>query len=184
MKNNFWKPFRSFDWIFIVDIDEFLYHKNMREFLAGIKEKGYTVPVPTGYQMVSEKFPTTSGQIYDEIKTGLLADDPINHYLFTSCNFNKKCIINPREIIETNYSVGSHEAEMTGNIKELYDPELKLLHYRALNFDYLIERNKMRRLRQSETNRKNGFGQHYSFPKKQLQEYFKLLLAAATDVVS
>ena len=59
------------DWVIIADADEFIYHPHLLDVLRQEKEKGTQIIQCAGYTMISEKLPTTAGQIYDEIKLGL-----------------------------------------------------------------------------------------------------------------
>ena len=62
----------SADWVVLADADEFVYAPNLQEILEKEKEKGTHVIRCTGYAMVSKGLPTTDGQIYEEIKNGLV----------------------------------------------------------------------------------------------------------------
>src|SRR5438552_12457573 len=54
------------DWAMCVDADEFIYHMEILELLKRQREKGRRVLRTTGYSMVSQEFPTTNGQIYEQ----------------------------------------------------------------------------------------------------------------------
>ena len=58
------------DWVIWVDADEFLYHPKIQQLLAKYMANGIEVPKIAGYTMCSEKFPTTTGQIYEEVRNG------------------------------------------------------------------------------------------------------------------
>jgi len=66
IKNKCWKDSTD-DYVIVVDCDEFIYHPNLIEFLTTTKKPLYC---PTGYQMVSEKFPEYNKLITEQIKTG------------------------------------------------------------------------------------------------------------------
>lgn len=59
------------DWVMIADADEFIYHPRLLEVLEQEKTKGTKLIQCWGYSMVADRLPTTTGQIYDEIKFGL-----------------------------------------------------------------------------------------------------------------
>jgi hypothetical protein len=64
VKNNGWKKSRGqADWVICVDVDELLWHPQLLDQLAAFRSRGITVPIPIGYEMVSQSFPTTSGQV-------------------------------------------------------------------------------------------------------------------------
>ena len=70
IKNQTWKESRGqADWVIIVDTDELLWHPDLLSYLEECKQKGVTIPVPMGYEMISDAFPSTDGQVYEEIKT-------------------------------------------------------------------------------------------------------------------
>jgi len=62
------------EWVIWVDADEFLYHPNILSLLDGYLSEGVELPQVQGYLMISDHFPTTTGQIYDEIRTGIPDD--------------------------------------------------------------------------------------------------------------
>lgn len=180
LRNSIWQLYKCFDWTFIVDVDEFIYHPQMRQFLEDSKK--YTVLCPTGYQMISDHFPTTQGQIYNEVFNGVKADNPLCYEIFNKCSFDKNLVINPNKVKETGYGVGAHECAMRGEVIELKDPELKLLHFRLLGFDYLLQRNKFRASRVTEKSKTNGCSIHYFFEEDKLRATFDKMLAIATKV--
>lgn len=129
LANHQWKEARGVaDWVIWIDADEFLYHTNIRAVLAGYLDVGVTVPRIDGYTMVSDHFPTTEGQIYEEISTG-----------FPDSVWSKPAIFNPH--IDMAYNVGRHSLNV-----DRFTPftsavaDIKLLHYRALGMDYLKAR--------------------------------------------
>lgn len=114
------------DWIIWIDADEFIYHPRIRELLADYQQKGISMPLIAGYTMVSDHFPTTDGQIYDEIKTGV----PDNRWC-------KPAVFRENMV----WTVGRHGID-DHRFKPITSPtaEIKLLHYRCLGMDWLKER--------------------------------------------
>lgn len=168
-----WKKSRGLaDWVIIVDIDEFLYHKNLIKYLTICKKKGITVPLTLGFDMVSETLPTSSGMIYDEIRLGVFNKD-----------YCKSCVFNPNLVYEINYGPGSHWAHPVGKIVVDNSGELKLLHYRYISLNYLLERYKLYRARQSEINRKMGWGFQYHCESEAIKK-FNMLKDSAVGVVT
>lgn len=124
VRNNDWKNYSNStncDWVINVDCDEFLYHPSIINILEGYRKRGVTIPKTLGYQMYSETPPTTTGQIYDEIKKG-----------FPSILYAKKVIIHPD--IDPNYSPGSHQCVPRGDVVESEFADLMLLHYSKVIF--------------------------------------------------
>jgi len=59
------------DWVIVADADEFIYHPRLIDVLEEEKGKGTQVIQCSGYAMVADSFPTSDGQIWEEIKLGL-----------------------------------------------------------------------------------------------------------------
>lgn len=120
------------DWVIIADADEFVYHPHLREVLATAKEQGILVLQCSGYSMVAENLPRASGQIYDEIKMGLL-DRAESKWTIHSPDIK----IRHRKgrhgmpIVEGDFrrSKGRHSG-------------IKLFHYRYLTKEYIDSREK------------------------------------------
>lgn len=111
------------DWIFWVDVDEIVYHPKMLDLLASYHKNGVTGPQIAGYTMVSQGFPTTKGQIYDEVKTG-----------FPDEIWTKQAVF--REGIH--FNLGRHSLDRSRyNPRPSLTAEMKLLHYRALGKAYV-----------------------------------------------
>ena len=124
VRNNDWKKYstsENCDWVIIADCDEFLYHPNILKILQNYKNRGITFPKIDGYQMFSDDQPTTSGQIYYEIKTGCLFKE-----------YSKRAIMHPS--ISPNYSPGNHQCFPKGNVVESNFADIKLLHYSKILF--------------------------------------------------
>jgi hypothetical protein len=62
---------RKAEWVMVADGDEFIYHPDMQAALAQAKNNGVDVITCAGYTVISDRFPETQGQIYDELKMGL-----------------------------------------------------------------------------------------------------------------
>ena len=122
--NEAWKEARGkADWIIWVDADEFLYHPNIIGVLQRYLHEDIDVPQIQGYTMVSKAFPTTQGQIYDEVRRG-----------FPDGIWSKPAIFRRHMW----WTVGRHGVDYTRfNPKSSPHAEIKLLHYRALGMDYI-----------------------------------------------
>lgn len=182
LKNSYWKSLKDYDWVFIVDIDEIVYYPDMRVFLESAKSQRYTVLRPTAYQMVCETYPSGNGQITDMMPFGALSTKEVCQALLACDTFDKKCIINPKEIKETKYGYGAHYAKMTGRVKELADPNLKLLHYRFLGLEYIFAKNKMRAKRLIAESVEEGSSVHYLKSEEELTKAFQKALSERVNV--
>lgn len=118
------------DWVIIADADEFIYHPNIREILENPKVLHRKVIQCAGFMMISDKLPTISGQIYDEIKMGV-RDIRESKWTIHLAN------------IHIRYSHGRH-----GPPKNFHqfrgdrNTGIKLLHYRFLGEDYIESRDR------------------------------------------
>lgn len=125
--NEQWKEARGqAEWVVWVDCDEFLYCQNITQVLQHYLDTGVNGPQIKGFTMVSGHFPTTDGQIYDEIKTGFPDDVWSKQAIFRDniCYNMGRHSINPKE----------------SGLRSSPTVEIKLLHYRALGMDYVRER--------------------------------------------
>jgi len=150
IKNTVWKKSRGkADWVIVVDMDEFLYHDDIKKFLSNNLYKS-SIFYTEGFDMVTESFPPLGRKITDTIKKGVA-----NKWL------NKKILFDPHRIVEINYEVGAHEADPEGIIVFDKPVLLKLLHYKYLGHDYVLDRIYEYRKRLSKTNLENNYGIHY-----------------------
>lgn len=127
--NTQWQEARGqADWVAWIDADEFLYHPKMRAVLQGYLDMGVEVPRIDGYTMCAQKFPTTTGQIYDEVKTG-----------FPDLIWSKPALFQPR--IDMRFTMGRHGIEFNAcNPRRSESARIKLLHFRGLGLDYVRSR--------------------------------------------
>lgn len=172
IKDSAWKEAAEQpDWVVVCDMDEFLYHPRMLEFLAECKEQQVTIPTPTGWQMVHDRFPQTAGQIYEEVRKG-----------FIEPSYGKPAIFDPTAITAMNYTPGCHKCEPHGRVKYRSDPALKLLHLKYLGLDYLTARYRALRARMGAFNRTRGYGHQYSWDGAKLGFIFTKYRIKAQEV--
>lgn len=172
IRNNMWKEsIGEADWVIVCDTDEFVYHKNLRDFLEIQRKMGKTLVQTIGYEMVSDSFPTTSQQIYKEVRTGVRVP-----------KYDKTIVFNPNKITEINYEMGSHKLNPVGEIKYCED-KLFLLHYKFLGLDYLLKRYKQLR---SGIQRRDphGWGIHWKRTDDEITHIFNKRKGQAIDVIS
>lgn len=172
-KNECWKEVAgTADWVVVVDVDELLHHPSLLAYLRECRAKGITLPWPTGYEMVSKTFPSTSGQVYEEIREGVEDDW-----------YSKPAIFDPGAITEINYIHGAHSCEPIGRVVEDRSPELKLLHYRFLGLEYVLPRFESRRQRQSSVDVQRGLGYHFQKKPREIKRWFKSIEKQARVVL-
>lgn len=122
------KAIGEFDWLMIVDPDEFLYHPHMAELLWD-EQKRYTELIrTTGYNMMGNGLPKDDGrQIWEINPMGVAA--PV---------YSKPVVFRPH--VPINWVRGKHALENC-NPKASADAPIKLLHYRYLGAEYTRKRN-------------------------------------------
>lgn len=175
IKNHCWKKSDA-DWVIVCDADELLYAPYMSIALSTLKEFNCTLPVVRGYNMVSETFPEKyfPQHITDQVTQGMPAKP-----------FNKQIIFSPRHILDINYSPGCHRCHPRGiMLKQVPEPELKLLHYKYLGLDYVKEKHDRYAQRLSHYNKKHNYGMEYLSGTKKLTEQFNELMKNKTEVIS
>jgi FkbM family methyltransferase len=151
VRNNGWKKYRNdFDWIIVCDMDEFVYHPNLKEKLKEYDKEGITVPLTEGYDMINKKYPKFQKGtfIHNIVKRGA----PDNVFL------NKKSIF--KSSVEINYHIGCHGIEPSGPVKYSPNIEIKHLHYKWLSNKYLQKRSAGVADRLSDWNLSGGCGSH------------------------
>jgi len=157
IKNDCWKSSKA-DWVIICDIDEFIYHPNLVSILEKTES---TIFRPVGYNMVTDKFPTTNGQIYEEVTMGVLDN-----------RYSKLCLFKPSKITEINYFAGCHKAEPKGDVKLNIVSDIKLLHMRFLSKEYVMNKNSIYKQRLSNLNKKEGWGIEYTWGHQKMNDFF------------
>ena len=99
--------------------------------------------------MFSETFPKAGISFIQQVRKGV----PDSHY-------SKSIIFDPHRIVEINYNAGAHVASPLGVVRNAEKP-LKVLHYKNLGLDYVLDRSHTLGGRLSEHNKKNNLGVHY-----------------------
>lgn len=166
LKNSMWIGSKA-DWVIVCDIDELVYHPDMRDFLAA--KCDWTVLQPFGWNMWSAKFPSTSKQLWQEVQFG-----------FRDYLFDKLTVFNPQAVKTINYTPGGHTACPVGDVRLYRNPQLKILHCKHLGWEYLTKRYKL--LDAAATaDKKRGWAVHYTNPPN--KEEFIAKLKTAKRVV-
>ena len=135
--------------MFTIDCDEFIYHPKLIEKLSEYKKLGVTVVKTSGHEMVSQDFPNYDGELLpNKVKIGSDKFDILS----------KSIIFDPS--IDMEFTVGAHNFS-SNNTKLSLDNEIKILHYKFLSKNYVIEIYKQRFERLSSINKLNKWGFHY-----------------------
>jgi hypothetical protein len=117
------------DWVMIADTDEIVYHPNMMEKLEELTARGVKKIFNFGYTMYHPEFPSTTGQIYEEVKLG-----------WPDKWSKKTTTFNPEIFIR--WSHGRHHVTAGRRTPTELDTKINILHFRYLGKEYFLERNK------------------------------------------
>lgn len=159
------------DWIFIVNIDELLYHPDGKDYFKRCMRRGQTIVPAIGYEMIAEDFPHPESNLPDCITRGVHTTD-----------MDKTCAFRPCAIRKIRYALGRHTANPAGHLA--YPPlqELRLLHYKYLGEAYLLERSAELAARTPESDRKKGLGSEYFRSRERMIERHRSLMRKAMPV--
>ena len=153
IKNNCWKHSRGkADYVSVCDMDEFIFNKDITKALVLLKEKGYSIVKPFGYNMYSRDYPAyiPNQLLTDLVKQGVRV--PM---------FDKCILFDPHALVEINYKPGAHECHPWGRVKKYRNEDFKLLHYKNIGLVQLLERNQSYVMRLSKENIENNYGIEY-----------------------
>ncbi len=172
IKNNCWKRSRGkADYVIVCDIDEFLYHPDITNALQELSKHHISFPLTEGNNMYSATYPTMGEEITNQVRQGV-ADSA----------YNKSIIFDPHRIVEINYLPGAHQAKPVGMVKCNVHP-LKVLHYKNLGLEYVLDRYHTLGKRLSEKNKEQGLGTHYLYPDEKIKDDFIQGLSNSTFVI-
>jgi glycosyltransferase involved in cell wall biosynthesis len=125
------------DWIISCDMDEVLYHPNIKDLLEGYTRDGVSVPKVTGFDMVGDNELDANLPIVDQYR---LAE--------RNKNFDKRIVF--KASFDMAYSYGCHpKGDGFEYMKSSYgyvtskESELALLHYKKIGSRYLEAAKKM-----------------------------------------
>jgi glycosyltransferase involved in cell wall biosynthesis len=138
------------DWVILADADEFLYHPDMRGLLERYQAQGVNFPLVQGYNMCSEELPTTEGQIYEELFCGVPFPD--------AC---KRSVFKPE--LDVVFWHGRHRVRSVTPepvVNPWGMPEIALLHYHSMGWEYFNGRRSSYKPRMSDTNIQNHWGDY------------------------
>jgi Glycosyl transferase family 2 len=168
-----WKASRGVaQWVIVIDIDEHLYHEDLRAYLRYCRTRDVTAIQAVGYEMVSETFPGTGSRLCDVVTTGVRM--PQWH--------DKLCIFDPSAIARTNYEHGRHSASPEGCVRWPAERDVLLLHYKRLGLDYEISRSAELRRGLRSRDIESGWGTKYLLPPEKIAERSRELAVLAKPV--
>ncbi len=174
IRNEAWKPMRDeADWMIVCDVDEFLYHPQMKSELRRLRRDGITLPMVEGFEMLSKRFPERQDArlLWQEIQTGF----PVPRY------YNKNLIFDPR--IDINYTLGCHGCQPSGPVRRSEGFVFRNLHFRMLSHGHIVEKSRRAAARLSEWNQQTNAGFHYrQHAVMPMADYNRQFLGAANVV--
>jgi glycosyltransferase involved in cell wall biosynthesis len=148
------------DWVMIIDADEFIYHPDLLKILTTTQ---FTVFEPEYVNMFSDKFPTTCGQIYDEVQYGASGG-------IWKAKMN---LFSPRYITDMCWDVGGHYARPKGRVNICYNSGIKTLHYKFMGSAYVMKNFKEQWDRKLIFDRKRGYGAQYGWSEEEINNFFE-----------
>jgi glycosyltransferase involved in cell wall biosynthesis len=171
LSNECWKESRGeADWVIVTDVDEHLFHPNMRQYLADSSTAGITLIPALGFQMITLDFPRD-----EEI---LCQTHPFGA---PWAQMMKCSIFNPSEIREIRFQLGRHRADPIGNLRFPHADEVLLLHYKYLNFARTRARHLQLAKGLGRTDAANSWGHKYLWSLEEFRKDWNQVLAAAID---
>lgn len=175
IKNNCWKQSRGkADYVIVCDTDEFIYHSDIHQAITQLKCDKYSIVNPYGYNMYSTNYPVYDSQhlLTDQVKRGIRV--PM---------FDKCILFDPHAIVEINYKPGAHECHPWGRVKKYRNEDIKLLHYKNIGLEQLLERNRAYASRLSKENTEKGYGAEYLKKEQTIIQEFNDNLQKATEII-
>lgn len=158
LKNNIWKEKSDNDWVFVADMDELI--EITEDQLKEENDKGITILKTAGKTFVGPR----EGFNLEMLTYGI---DDGGH--------SKKSCFKRTEIAEINYAPGAHTANPMGNI--IYsEKEYRILHYKWISLQHVMDRHKMYSNRMSIENRQKNWAIQYDWTPEFLTEVYESLL--------
>jgi hypothetical protein len=158
LMDQMWKPSRgAADWVIVTDIDEHLFHADLKAYLERLDALGVTLVPALGYWMLSDRFPHPGQHLCRDITNGAAWR-----------KMNKLSLFKPDAIVETRFGNGRHTAEPTGRVVTPPKDELLLLHYKYLGREETQRRHEDYRDRLRPTDRAQQWGHRYLWTREQL----------------
>ncbi len=171
LQRTMWQESRGQDaWAVVTTIDEHLWHPDMAAYLARCRAAGVTAIPALGFQMISETFPAPGEMLAETRRMGA------PHWMM-----NKLSIFDPDAIERTNYTGGRHLAVPVGRVVYPEADEVLNLHYKYLDRDRVVIRNKLLNTGLGPRDRAEQAGTEYSWSRQQLDEDWDGFAARAID---
>lgn len=163
--NECWKQSRGqADWVIVCNVDEHIYHPDLRGYLRACKGRGVTIVTPEGYDMVSDTFPEAGVPLSEAVRRGMR--EPF---------LDKPEIFDPDRIREINFVPGRHQASPAGEVVAPGFKATKLLHYKYLGLDYVLRRHAELKTGLRSLDIRKGWGLQYVWrERKTVKKYERI----------
>ncbi len=172
--DNCWQQSRGqADWVVLTDVDEHLWHPDLAAYLAACDRAGVTAVPALGFQMLSETFPPSDAVLTDWLRLGA----PWGQ-------MSKLNLFKPDALTATRYGPGRHTAEPQGRVVCPARDEVRLLHYKYLDFERLFERHQACVPRSRPIDREREYGHKYLWAREQLKADWDEVAARRIDVTA
>jgi FkbM family methyltransferase len=164
LSEEIWKNSRgSADWVFVVDMDEHVYHEDLPSYLRLCQERSVTAIKALGYEMVADTFPNTTQRLCDIVTRGVRC--PELH--------DKLVLFDPSAITRTNFAHGRHSASPEGRVEWPALAEVLLLHFKKLGLEYELFRSAELRTGLGSRDIEMKWGYQYLLSPDEIAERFK-----------
>jgi FkbM family methyltransferase len=164
LSEEMWKNSRgSADWVFVVDMDEHVYHEDLPSYLRLCQERSVTAIKALGYEMVADTFPNTTQRLCDIVTRGVRC--PELH--------DKLVLFDPSAITRTNFAPGRHSASPEGRVEWPALAEVLLLHFKKLGLEYEVFRSAELRTGLGSRDIEMKWGYQYLLSPDEIAERFK-----------
>lgn len=171
--NECWKQSRKqADWVIVCNVDEHIYHPDLKGYLSRCTRLGISLIIPEGYNMVSDVFPDTDKPLSETVTHGM-----------RDSFWDKPEIFNPNKIKEINFEPGRHTAKPRGRITTPRNVRVKLLHYKYIGLKYLLRRHHELRSGLRPFDIQSGFGIQYLWNQERNIEEYNRIKANSISIV-
>jgi glycosyltransferase involved in cell wall biosynthesis len=176
IRNNGWVKYKDeYDWVIVCDMDEFIYHPNLKELLSKYDSENITIAKVNGYDMVSNDFPT--------FEKGKFLPSFITKGVHEPKWLNKSAVFNPKKVY-INYDYGTHSCSPIGIIKYSENPDVKLLQYKWLSHEYITQKSLKSSQRLSDWNLETGMAFHYKDFSQMNKDTFMNKLNSSIEIIN
>lgn len=170
--DNSWKRSRGeADWVVIPNIDEHLYHPDMRGYLARCLDERVCAIPALGYQMISETWPEEDALLW--------RDYPYGAPWWLMSKMQMFC---PALVEEIDFGPGRHTASYKGEGSLPSEDEVLNLHYKYLGYEYAKARHDELATGLGPMDVEQSWGRQYSWKKSRLKADLRSVFERRVDV--